>query len=38
LFSWTGEPLKDIITALTIWTALWGICYWLYKNKLFIKI
>lgn len=38
LFSWTGEYMVEIITSLGIWAVLWYICYWLYKNKLFIKI
>lgn len=38
LFSWGGEITVGIITSLAVWAALWYICYWLYKNKLFIKI
>lgn len=38
LFSWGGELTVGIMTSLTVWAALWYICYWLYKNKLFIKI
>jgi predicted acyltransferase len=38
LFSWGGEKTVDIITSLGIWAAMWYMCYWLYKNKLFIKI
>ncbi|MCK4922264.1 MAG: DUF5009 domain-containing protein [Bacteroidales bacterium] len=38
LFSWGGEMMVKIITGLGIWAALWYICYWLYKNKVFIKI
>jgi len=38
LFSWGGELTVAIITSLIVWAALWYICYWLYKNKLFIKI
>jgi predicted acyltransferase len=38
LFSWTGEKTVEIITSLGIWAVLWYICYWLYKNKIFIKI
>ena len=30
--------LAQILTAVFVWAALWGICYWMYKNKLFIKI
>ncbi|MCE5347337.1 MAG: DUF5009 domain-containing protein [Bacteroidales bacterium] len=38
LFSWGGELTVGIITSLSVWGAMWYICYWLYKNKLFIKI
>jgi len=38
LFSWGGEKITEIITSLGVWAALWYMCYWLYKNKLFIKI
>jgi predicted acyltransferase len=38
LFSWGGEMTTGIITSLGLWAAMWYLCYWLYKNKLFIKI
>jgi predicted acyltransferase len=38
LFGWGGEITAGIIASLLTWAALWYICYWLYKNKLFIKI
>jgi predicted acyltransferase len=38
LFSWGGALTVGIITSLAVWAALWYLCYWLYKNKLFIKI
>jgi predicted acyltransferase len=38
LFSWGGELTVAVITSLAVWAALWYLCYWLYKNKLFIKI
>lgn len=37
-FEWAGEYAVEIITSIGIWAALWYLCYWLYKNKLFIKI
>lgn len=37
-FSWAGEMTCAIITSLGAWFILWYICYWLYKNKIFIKI
>jgi predicted acyltransferase len=38
LFSWTGEMIVGIITSIGVWAALWYLCFWLYKNKVFIKI
>ena len=38
LFSWAGELTAAIIASLGVWAAMWYMCYWLYKNKLFIKI
>ncbi|HOU95843.1 MAG TPA: DUF5009 domain-containing protein [Bacteroidales bacterium] len=38
LFSWSGATTTAIITSLASWAILWYICYWLYKNKIFIKI
>jgi predicted acyltransferase len=38
LFSWAGENATEIITCLGIWAILWYMCYWLYKNKVFVKI
>ncbi len=38
LFSWGGEITANIMRSLAVWAALWYLCYWLYKNRLFIKI
>jgi predicted acyltransferase len=38
LFSWAGPLAVQTITGIMVWAALWYICYWLYKNKIFIKI
>jgi predicted acyltransferase len=38
LFGWTGELSAQIITYSITWFGLWYICYWMYKNKIFIKI
>lgn len=38
LFSWRGEMTVSIITSVGVWSAMWYLCYWLYKNKIFIKI
>ena len=38
LFSWTGEITTKILTSLVVWTSMWYITFWMYKNKIFIKI
>jgi predicted acyltransferase len=38
LFSWTGELMTKILISLSVWASLWYVCYWMYKNKIFIKI
>ncbi len=38
LFTWAGEQAVAVITSTVVWAALWYLCYWLYKNKIFIKI
>ena len=38
LFSWISPLIASVMTGLTVWAALWYICYWLYKNKIFFKI
>jgi predicted acyltransferase len=37
-FSWSGEITAAIIASLLTWAAQWYLCYWLFKNKIFIKI
>jgi predicted acyltransferase len=37
-FSWGGEQMVNVITSLGLWTVMWYMCFWLYKNKLFIKV
>lgn len=38
LFSWGGDLTVKVIASTCVWFALWYLCYWLFKNKLFIKI
>jgi len=38
LFAWTGELSLHMITSLFTLAALWGICYWMYRRRIFIKI
>ncbi len=37
-FAWTGQLGPEIATSLVAWAMLWGICYWLYKRRILIKI
>lgn len=37
-FAWTGEIMTKILISMAVWASLWYICYWLFKNKVFIKI
>lgn len=37
-FSPTGDLTVSILTSLGVWAGFWYICYWLYKNRIFIKI
>jgi predicted acyltransferase len=37
-FSFGGELTVAIITSIGVWAAMWYMCYWLFKNKMFIKI
>lgn len=38
LFSWGGEMMVKVITSLGVWASMWYLCYFLFKNKIFIKI
>lgn len=38
LFSWCGDITVGLMTSFATWAALWYLCYWLYKNRIFIKI
>jgi len=38
IFSRGGEITVAMITSLGVWAVMWYLCYWLYKNKIFIKI
>jgi len=37
-FSFAGEITVAIITSIGVWAAMWYMCYWLFKNKMFIRI
>jgi predicted acyltransferase len=38
LFGGFGESTVQTMLSLTVWAGLWGICYFLYKRKVFIKL
>jgi len=38
LFGWGGNLTVEIMTSLAAWGSMWYICFWLYKNRIFIKI
>ncbi len=38
LFGWAGKIPAEIVTSLGAWAVLWGICLWLYRRKILIKI
>lgn len=38
LFGWGGTATAAVVTAGAVWFALWGICWWLYKRDIFIRI
>ena len=38
LFAWAGTLGAEIVTSVVVWGMLWGLCLWLYKKHIFIKI
>jgi len=38
IFGWSDPPLLSILTSIVVWLTLWGLCYWLYRKRIFIKI
>ena len=38
LFSWMDPAVAAVMTAAIVWMGLWGICYWLYRKGIFIRI
>jgi predicted acyltransferase len=38
VFAWGGQLFAEIVTSLFVWGMLWGLCFWLYKRRIFIKI
>lgn len=37
-FEWTGPWYVNAFTAISVWAAMWCLCYWLYKKKIFFKV
>lgn len=38
LFSWTGVIMTKILISTSVWASLWYICFWMFRNNIFIKI
>ena len=38
LFAWGGQLAAQIVTSLVVWGMLWYLCFWLYRNRVFIRI
>lgn len=38
LFGWAGEPTAAIVTSLVVLAGLWGLCYWLHRRKIYVRI
>lgn len=37
-FGWTGDLYAQMLTGCVVWALLWGLCYWLYRHRIFIRI
>lgn len=38
LLAWAGPLKAEIVTSLVVWAMLWSLCFWLYKQRIFIRI
>ena len=38
LFAWAGSGTQLLITSLAVWFAIWALCYWMYRRRIFINI
>ncbi len=38
LLSWGSELTQQVGTSIWVWLAMWGLCYWMYRRRIFIKI
>lgn len=37
-FSWAGKTTVAAVTGILVWAALWYVCYWLYRKRIFFKV
>jgi len=37
LLGWMGEIMTRLLTSAAAWASMWYICYWMYKNKIFVR-
>jgi predicted acyltransferase len=35
---WAGADWPPAVTSLAVWALLWCVCYWLYRNRILIKV
>jgi predicted acyltransferase len=38
LFFWANPLAGQVATSIAVWGMLWGLCYWLYKRKIFLRL
>lgn len=38
LFGWAGTLTASIITSAVVWLALWSICFWMDKRRIYIRL
>ena len=36
--AWMGNGPAQALTSLAVWGMMWGLCWWLYRRRIFIKI
>jgi hypothetical protein len=37
-FNWGGTLAVEIVISTMVWFSLWYVCYYLYKQKIFIRV
>ena len=38
IFAWAADPYEEVAISVVVWAMLWGLCYWMYKKRIFVKI